>query len=235
MRAVRQYLILALIAATVSGCQMMPLGPDLARAPSPFGESASIYVETGTRGKDLAFARITHTASGDTATVHADLFQVGRDFDARLTWYPFAGGRADLDVPYDYWLTGINILQSADRSAYVILRLPKGWTPRPGTASKAEVMYVTCEMMGFYYPFTRAKAVEYEAPAEEDGPEPLRPEGPSKFMSTELEAETCDFGAVEEVHAVAPQILLDADQAGMPSSESSIANYRWNPVSIRIP
>src|SRR4051812_41640177 len=103
------------VAPTLSACSMFPVGPDLAKAPSPFGDAATVHILDD---KGATIADLTHQPSGDRGVMTFGDFD-SKTYKADATWHAFDSGlKDDKD---DYWLAGINLFQTADRSAYAVL------------------------------------------------------------------------------------------------------------------
>ncbi|ESQ87082.1 hypothetical protein ABAC460_21165 [Asticcacaulis sp. AC460] len=235
MRAIRHYLVLALILATVTGCQMLPLGPDLASAPSPFGESPRIELTGVKTGNESDRIEILHTPQGDTTLIHTDVLDVVRTFDAQLTWQPVPTGTPGFERQFDYWLVGINVFRSRDRSAFAVFRFPQDWQSAPGSASDAGMIVITCEMMGFS---PGAKAVEEaataEPPSEAVSVPTIEPDIPDDNAPP-----SCGFASLEELQTYLPVLMAKAAEEtranrGLPEDEKG-STYAWSPIRVRIP
>lgn len=202
-------------AAGLSACSMFPVGPDLTRAPSPFGDAPLVHFV----GSDGTTTEITHAANGDTAVLDLDPVNNGKTYEAGITWLPVANPG---DRDHDYWLAGINIFRTADRSAYLILRYPHGLKiTRPMKSDAFETMLITCHMRG-------VEPLGFRASDEADSSD-----GTSSSSSSS-DGKVCDFADRGDLDGFLPQVLDKAKTAAASGSDDD-DDYKWQPVTIELP
>ena len=201
-----------LAATTVSACSMFPVGPDLAKAPSPFGDAATIHI-VDDKGDTLA--DITHQPTGDRGVMTFGDFD-SKTYKADVTWHAFDSGLKDDKV---YWLAGVNLFQTADRSAYAVLRFPKG--TNQDLPFKADMMVINCGIRNgpsdednstaMSEDDSSADASDSSSSSSDDSAAPDDAvEAQAKQMADQLTG--CDFG-----HA-RPGLCLPANHAGQGGS-----------------
>lgn len=209
LRAVVSTVILA---AALSACGMFPVGPDLTKAPSPFGSAPVVHFI----GDDNKVTEIRHTALGDTAVLDfSSGGESGRSYEAAITWLPVGNGG---DAAHDYWLAGANIFRTADRSAYLVMRYPHGLKLAPPMKSDAfETMLVTCHMRG----------VEAFPSFDEDEAS----DGSSSSSPDSAPKKVCDFADRADLDAFVPTVLAKAQSADADGD----TDYKWDHVTIELP
>ena len=213
LRAVVSALILA---AGLSACSMFPLGPDLTTAPSPFGDAPVVHF-IGDGGE---VTEIRHGATGDTAVLDFnETGKKGKSYEAGITWLPISNPG---DKAHDYWLAGVNIFRSADRSAYLLIRYPHGTAiARPMKSDTFETIVFTCQMRGVN-PF----GMPSEDTTSSDG------SASSASSSSDSADKVCDFTDRADLDAFVPQVLK---KAADPSTAEDDDSYKWQPVTIELP
>ncbi len=227
--------LLAAVAAAVSlsACSMFPVGPDLAKAPSPFGDAATVQIVDD---KGDTIADITHQPTGDTGVMHFGDFD-SKTYKADLTWHAFDSGTKDKQ---DYWLAGVNLFQTADRSAYAVLRFPQG--ADKDLPFKADMMVINCGMR--IDPDDMADAMtsddsssSNDSGSSEDSSSGSAEEDQAKAMADQLTS--CDFDTLDQVYTFLPDMLAKArqeteDNKGKDEDDKT-NDYEWEQVTIKIP
>ncbi len=213
----RTVLSAVVLAASLAACSMFPLGPDLTKSPSPFGDAPTIRFG----GDGGQVTEIHHSDAGDTAVL--DFSDPGgprnKSFDAGITWIPVANPG---DSSHDYWLAGINIFRTADRSAYLLMRYPRGLKiARPMKSDAFETMMITCHMRG-------VEPFGFRASDETDS------SGGTSASSSSSDGKVCDFADRGDLDAFLPQVLDKAKNAAASSSDDD-DDYKWQPVTIELP
>ena len=114
----------------LSACNKAVLGPDLARRPTPFVAEGIVEL---TDSSGTTQATITARPEADTATVRFS--ELGsKPYNAALSYRAFVPIIAESNAAKkDYWLVGVSLARTADRSFYAILRYPSGRPLQPGT------------------------------------------------------------------------------------------------------
>ena len=218
----------AAAAVSLSACSMFPVGPDLAKAPSPFGDAATVQIVDD---KGDTIADITHRPTGDTGVMHFGDFD-SKTYKADLTWHAFDPGMKDKQ---DYWLAGVNLFQTADRSAYAVLRFPQG--ADKDLPFKADMMVINCGMR--IDPDDMADAIESDdsRSSSDDSSSGSAEEDQAKAMADQLTS--CDFETLDEVYAFLPDMLekaqKEAEDNKSKSDEDKSNDYEWEKVTIKIP
>ena len=228
------FLAIAVFSLGLSGCSFMPLGPDLEKAPTPFGNASTIRLIPDV--PDSPPIEIKHMTSGDSALIPVTPMSKDKPFNAAITYYRFT---ANTDDNQDYWLAGANIFQTADRSAYVVIRYPHGAQFLSGSDTNAEMLIVSCAMRGVYPPFT--------TPREEDALNNTTAAASSDYQnengwSTAPSApddKACDFNSKDELYAFLPQLIRtafdEAESNKKKSKNDQSSNYEWQSIRIVIP
>ncbi len=229
-------LLAAGMTLVLSGCMMFPLGPDLAKAPSPFGNAPKVTLVDPEKGQDIT---IVHGPGGDTAVIEASGIVTGigsrSTFEAGVTWYRLDGK----DPDHDDWLVGLNIFKTLDRSAYVIMRYPRGLKiTQPLDSDAFEMMPITCNMRGVD-PFAKAPEAEAMASYVDGAAETPAPEIASA-PAPETQERACDFVDMDEVRAVASDVLVKAQARDRATGEGASGDeisddYKFAQFRVRIP
>ncbi|EGF93324.1 hypothetical protein ABI_17640 [Asticcacaulis biprosthecium C19] len=208
---------------TLSACNMFPVGPDLAKAPTPFGNAAQVDIANADEGMDV---QIRHTPDGDRITLTYPMLGK-KPYEGDVTYHAIDGTAAETN-----WLIAANVFQSADRSVYAILKYPKGTTFAPGSETEGSIMMVTCVMR---------MPSEAEIEAKYNADDNATEEEQSEMLASALGdiMGGCDFNTIEEVHAFGPKVLAAAQEeadinAKVPASRQE-DNYEWKPVTITVP
>ncbi len=214
---IRRVVIVVGLALALPACSMFPLGPDLARAPTPFGDAPVVQLV----GDDGQTTEIRHGDAGDTAVLNFDAVDKEKTFDAGITWLPISSGG---DPAHDYWLGGVNIFRTADRSAYVVLRYPHGLKiARPMKSDTFETIIMTCQMRGV-------------DPAAAFMPQASSDDASSSSSSSDAPQKPCDFATRADLDAFVPEMMttaLKAEKAGADSGDDS--DYHWQKVTVVLP
>ncbi|ESQ87083.1 hypothetical protein ABAC460_21170 [Asticcacaulis sp. AC460] len=207
---------------TLSACNMFPVGPDLAKAPTPFGSAAQVDIVNEEESMDV---EIRHTPEGDRITLTYPMLGQ-KPYEGDVTYHAIGEGKDEVN-----WLIAANVFQSADRSVYAILTYPKGTSFTPGSETQASIMMVTCVMR---------MPSEEEIEAKYSGNENASEDEQSQMLASALGdiMSGCDFNTVEEVHAFGPKVLAAAQEeadinAKVPASRQE-NNYEWKPVTITV-
>ncbi|ESQ75510.1 hypothetical protein ABAC402_08270 [Asticcacaulis sp. AC402] len=208
----------------LSACNMFPVGPDLAKAPTPFGNAAQVDIANADEGMDV---HIRHMPDGDRITLTYPMLGK-KPYEGDVTYHAIDGTAAESN-----WLIAANVFQSADRSVYAILKYPRGTTFAPGSETQGEVMMLTCAMRMPSEEELEAKYENADKDASEEDQDILVASALSDIFSA------CDFNTVEEVHAFAPKAIAAAREedeinARVPASRRE-DSYEWKPVTIRVP
>lgn len=208
---------------TLSACNMFPVGPDLAKAPTPFGNATQIGLVNEAESLDV---EIRHLPDGDRVTLTYPLLGQ-KPYEGDVTYHAVEASGDDAN-----WLLAANVFQSADRSVYALLRYPKTATFTPGSETQAEIMLMTCVMRMPSEEEMKAKYGDSEAASEEEQSALL-----AGAMVEIMGA--CDFNTVDEVHAFAPKMIAAAKlevetNATKTTDEERENNYEWKPVVIKV-
>jgi hypothetical protein len=212
-------IVLSLCTITLSGCTAMAVGPDLDKTPSPFGDVSNIRLST--IDDPRYYLKIQHSADGDKG-IYRDPTQGNLTYKADITYYGFSPLLAETNAARrDYWLVGINLTQTKDRSFYFLLRYPYGKPLRSGEAhTDFEIAAIGCAAMqngvsrDLNFAGSKPKTPATEEydwstgtfPAEAKAP---TPEPPAPIVLPDDPSDRgCEFKDMDEVRAFAPKVLL---------------------------
>ena len=222
-------------AISLSACSMFPVGPDLAKAPSPFGDAAQVQV-IDDHGDTVA--DITHQPTGDTGVLHFGDFD-SKTYNADVTWYAFDPGLKDQQ---DYWLAGVNLFKTADRSAYAVLRFPRSAGMRP--PAKADMMVINCGMR--IDPDEMSDAMTSDTAEDSSSSSEDNSSGNEDSSAGEIQAKAmaeqltgCDFDTLDQVYKFLPDMLAKANQEVIDNKDKGedekTNDYEWEKVTIKVP
>jgi hypothetical protein len=196
--------VLLLASATlVSGCTKAVIGPDLAHRPTPFIADGTVELSDGF---GLMQATITARPEGDTAT--ARYSELGdKPYNAAVTYHAFVPIIAESNrAKKDYWLVGLNLASTEDRSFYAVVRYPSGKPLQPGTMrGDFEFRLLNC---GPYRP--RAKPADGDEPTEAEM-ETARQDTPANRIPFQENETLCLFDRIEDVEQHANHMLQQDD------------------------
>lgn len=227
-------------AISLSACSMFPVGPDLAKAPSPFGDATRIQV-VDDQGDTVA--DITHQPTGDTGVLHFGDFD-SKTYNADVTWHAFDPGLKDQQ---DYWLAGVNLFKTADRSAYAVLRFPH--SSGMSLPAKADMIVINCgmridpdEMSDAMTSDSMTSDMAEDSSSSSDSSS-ASPEDSSageiqaKAMAEQLTG--CDFDTLDQVYTFLPDMLAKANQEVIDNKDKGedekTNDYEWEKVTIKVP
>ena len=188
----------------LSACTKAVVGPDLAHRPTPFVAEGTVDL-SDTFG--VMQATIIARPEGDTATVRFD--DIGeRPYNATVTYHAFVPIIAESNADRkDYWLIGLNLTQTPDRSFYAIMRYPHGKGLQPDTArDDFEFRVLNC---GPYHP--KAKAAEEDGNAAAQAVEETRTDIPANQVRHTETDTLCLFHRRNDVEQHANWILQQDD------------------------
>jgi len=195
---------------TSSAWTAMVVGPDM-EAQGPFGahfvhlaaeDGASpmrIDIRPGDAPDAAEDATLTHVIS-DTKT-----------YLAGVTWHAFTPIVAETNAArMDYWIVGLNLSRTPDRSVYSLLRFPHG-TDLAAAGAKVEYALLSCDDLAFARKASFATVTLDSAPA--------------------LEAGDCEFNSLKEANAVTPKVLKAYDRI---RHEKDAPALNWQPLNITL-
>ncbi|MDV6332481.1 hypothetical protein [Asticcacaulis sp. 201] len=226
-------LIMAVLATGLASCGGMPIGPDLARAPSPFGDAPIVRLVSTSPDDKAPPIEIFHGNATDTAVLPITPVSPEKSLDALITWQAFDGGVTDGQA---YWLVGANVFRTSDRSSYAVLRFPKSARFAPKSTTHAELMVLSCDMRTGYTPSA--------LPASAHTPEDTVAGSPvTENMGMENEDDEpkkdCDFNSREEIDNFLPLLMKAAHQNSADTRKKTTddgeSHYQWEQVDILIP
>ena len=208
----------------VVGPDLDPVGPFAGAgnvhigAPTTNGSSAS-----SSASDDLPYLDITPNAAGDTGRLAKIVASTDKPFDAGVTYYRFTPVVAETNAEaHAYWLVGLNLSRTPDRSAYIVLRYPARLAIQPGLSSDAfEYAALTCADLDV----ARRPAVSF-APAKEGAPQ-----APDTPPDPKPEAGDCEFNSRAEMATLTPLILKRYDQIKHYDDAPALA---WQPVHVDV-
>lgn len=210
----RRYLCLAvaaLLSFTLAACQKPSSGSDPVIGSDlghdwPFGTAGFVRLSDRPDGDDAVVTRldITRADPEDHGVAINIASNTTKPFDAGISYLHLRPVVAETNADArEYWLIGLNLSRTKDRSVYMLLRYPASLTLTPGIDSDAfEYMPLTCDDLD-----VARHPADYYAPHKEgtpDQPEPKPDPAP--------EAGPCEFNSPREVAALAPLVLKRYDQ-----------------------
>jgi len=203
---------LSLLVLTVAACSKPDttaidpvIGTDLGHD-WPFGTAQSVRLADHADGDDAVVTRldITRADTEDKGLAVNIVSNTTKPFDAGVSYLHLKPIVAETNAEVrDYWLVGLNMTRTKDRSVYILLRYPKALTLTPGTASDAfEYSLLTCDDLE-----VARRPVAYYAPHKDtEAPRPEPAPNPAP------EAGACEFNSAREVAVLAPLVLKHYDQ-----------------------
>lgn len=198
----------------LSACTKAVLGPDLAHRPTPFVAQGTVELSDSS---GTTKATITARPDGDAATVQFE--DLGsQPYNATLTYRAFVPIIAESNAAKkDYWLVGVNLARTADRSFYALMRYPSGKPLEPGTRrDDFELRVLDCGI----FPKPEDTGANTQA---------------SEAFSYEENDSLCIFDDVEQIERHANRVLQQDDIA----RREALANpknapaERWNRVTVQ--
>lgn len=197
----------------LSACNKAVLGPDLAHRPTPFVAQGLVELSDSS---GTTKATITARPDGDAATVQFESLG-SKPYNATLTYRAFVPIIAESNAKKkDYWLVGVNLSKTADRSFYAILRHPSGRPLEPGTTREDfELRVLDCGV----FPKAEDSGTDTKA---------------SEAFSYEESDSLCIFDNIAEVERHASRVLQQDDIArrdALTDPKEAPAD-RWNRVTV---
>ncbi|ESQ83487.1 hypothetical protein AEAC466_12490 [Asticcacaulis sp. AC466] len=221
-------LIMAFLVTGLGGCGGMPIGPDLARPPSPFGDTPIIRLVSTSPDDNAPPIEIFHGNAADIAVLPNTPVSPEKSLDALITWQAFDGGVADGQA---YWLVGANVFRTPDRSSYAVLRFPSSARFTSKSTTHADLMVLSCEMRTGYPPPA--------LPASENASEDTVAESIGGENKGEEPKKDCDFNSREDINRFLPLLMTAARQDNMEgqkkTGDDSETHYQWEKIDILIP
>ncbi len=192
------------------------VGPDLAAA-GPF-TAPHIRLAGDTADKDATPMRIDirHDAT-DSATL-TGVLEGTKPYQAAVTWHAFTPVIADTRAAsMDYWLFGLNLTRTPDRSIYGLMRLPHGaGSAANGRLDGVEYVLLSCSDLDF----AREATFETETHAKiklDAAPPP--------------QAGSCEFNTLDEAYAVTQHLLKNYDRVRHVKDAPALD---WQPVTTLV-
>ena len=220
MKVVSLVAFLAFLPAVLSGCSKPAsdrfntyiVGPDLNPA-GPFAGTGIVHIgapptdgnsASSSASDDLPYLDITPNVTGDTGRLARIVVSTDKPFDAGVSYYRFMPVVAETNADArTYWLVGLNLSRTPDRSTYIVLRYPAGLAIHPGLSSDTfEYAALTCIDLDV----ARRSAASFaphkdgEAQTSDASPDP------------KPEAGDCEFNSRAEMAKLTPLILKRYDQ-----------------------
>lgn len=178
------------------------VGPDMDKT-GPFENFerltlAAVPAEDTPPDSKLMRIELKKGSGEDVATIY-NLLSDHKPYLAGVTYHPFTPVVAETNAERkDYWIVGLNLSRTPDRSVYSILRFPHGSAFTPGQTVQVEYLNLGC------YDLTIARM-------------PVSAHDPAKAERTfepefAAEADDCEFNSLTEAYKVTPLVLLKYDQ-----------------------
>jgi len=217
--------------AALAGCEARPtlydtvLGIDLGHH-GPFDSARQVTLSEISTEKDspsLPRLEITRGESEDSGVVENILSNSTKPLLAGVSYSSFKPIIAETNAEArDYWLVGLNMTRTPDRSVYILLRYPHGLDIRPGLSSDAfEYLTLECDKLD-----VARHPVKYYAPRVEGTPPPPEPK-----LEPEPEAGACEFNSLAEAARMTPLVLKRYDQIKRYESAPTLS---WTTLHVEV-
>ena len=175
-----------------SGWSSLVVGPDL-ESTGPFGN----HPVTLAAPDDLSPIRIDIRPGATEEATLTHLISDTKPYLAGVTWHAFTPIVAETNaMRMDYWIVGLNLSRTPDRSVYSVIRYPHSMDlTAPG--ARVEYAVLSCDDLAF------ARKTSFETGAKtsvtlDPAPAP--------------EAGDCEFNSLKEAYAVTAKILSAYDR-----------------------
>ncbi|ADU13426.1 hypothetical protein [Asticcacaulis excentricus] len=178
------------------------VGPDMDKT-GPFENFerltlAAVPTEDTPPDSKLMRIEVKKGSGEDIATLY-NLLSDHKPYLAGVTYHPFTPVVAETNADRkDYWIVGLNLSRTPDRSVYSILRFPHGSAFTRGQTVQVEYLNLGC----FDLSIARTPVSAYDPANAEPTFEP-------EFAA---EADQCEFNSLTEAYAVTPLVLRKYDQ-----------------------
>ncbi len=191
----------------------------------PFGAAQSVRLADKVDGDGEVVTRLDITrAEGEDRGLAVNIVSnTTKPFDAGISYLHLKPIVAETNAEmHDYWLVGLNMTRTKNRSVYILLRYPSTLAVAPGQDSEAfEYSLLTCADLevarrptAYYAPL---KAGESARPEPKPNPAP--------------EAGPCEFNSPREVAVLAPLVLRHYDQI---KHFENAPSQLWIPAHVEI-
>ncbi|MFT3995919.1 MAG: hypothetical protein QM667_00810 [Asticcacaulis sp.] len=192
---------------------------------------AAVRAEDTPADSKLMRIELQKGSGEDVATLY-NLLSDSKSYLAGVTYHPFTPVIAETNAERkDYWLVGLNLSRTPDRSVYSIIRFPHGSTFTAGQSVKVDYLSLGCGDLDVarhpasYYepqPIDSAQGVSSSASEDID---------PLELPEFKPEAGACEFNSLAEAYRLTPQILRRYDQIkhfeGAPTPD-------WLPLTVTV-
>ncbi|MFT4090032.1 MAG: hypothetical protein QM645_04820 [Asticcacaulis sp.] len=193
------------------------VGPDMAPE-GPFGDFNQVRLTppNDPSGKALHI-QITKSPQEDVATLTRVLSET-KPYLAGVTYHPFIPIVAETNADRkDYWIVGLNLTRTPDRSIYTVIRFPHGLEMEKGVVHTIEYKELSCDDLEI----ARLPVKAHD------------PANASKTYAAEFEPEagSCEFNSLTEAYKVTPLIFKKYDQI---KSFKDAPAPDWQPLEMII-
>ncbi|ESQ79915.1 hypothetical protein [Asticcacaulis sp. YBE204] len=192
------------------------VGPDMEKA-GPFGNFkhitfAAVRAEDTPTDSQLMRIELVKGAGENVATLY-NLLSDSKSYMAGVTYHAFVPVIAETNAErHDYWIVGMNLSRTPDRSVYSVIRFAHGATFTPGQTVKVDYLSLDCDDLevarrpvSYFEPQPVDAGTDTSASASEDI-EPL------ELPEFKPEAGECEFNSLTEAYRLTPEILRRYDQ-----------------------
>ena len=222
--SLKRFCILALASLALGGCQRpvtlwgnLVVGPDMDAA-GPFAARHIMLSGDGgdadDKGESGTAMRIDIRRGITDDAVLTGVLEGTKPYNAGVTWHALAPIVAEPNATrMDYWLVGLNLTRTPDRSVYGILRFPHGADPAAGKDG-FEYVLLSCDDLAF------ARKTTFETDAHtaivlDAAPSP--------------QAGDCEFNSLQEAYLVTLHLLKNYDRV---HHEKDAPGLDWRPVQV---
>ncbi len=183
------------MSGTVVGPDMDKIGPFQTFQRITF---AAVRAEDTPAESKLMRIELQKRNGEDVATLY-NLLSDHKSYLAGVTYHPFTPVIAETNAERkDYWIVGMNLSRTPDRSVYSVMRFPQGTDFSPGQSPKVEYLKLDCSDLDF--------ALQPVASFD--------PANAEKSFAPEFkpEAGECEFNSLNEAYKVTALALRKYDQ-----------------------
>ncbi len=222
-------LVLSVCGCTAQGAHDdSVVGPDLSHN-GPFSAAQDIVltgiVSTATDAPPPVRITIVRGDHEDVATLE-NVVSYTKPYLAGVTYHAFTPIIAETNADQKaYWIIGLNMTRTPDRSIYTILRYPYGLRIEPGLTSDAfEYLSLDCADLDL------ARQSQYEIDTTDKSGKAAK-----RFVPLEAapppEAGACEYNSLKEAIAVTPAVFRNYDRL---KNESDAPRLSWHSLHVEV-
>ncbi|MDC7682424.1 hypothetical protein PQU92_04005 [Asticcacaulis sp. BYS171W] len=210
------------------------VGPDMEKA-GPFGNFrritfAAVRAEDTPADSQLMRIELVKGRGEEVATLY-NLLSDSKPYLAGVTYHAFVPVIAETNAErQDYWIVGMNLSRTPDRSVYSVIRFTHGANFTPGQTVKVDYLSLDCDDLEI-----ARRPVAYFAPEPPEGADASASAGedaaPAELPEFKPEAGECEFNSLTEAYRVTAEVLRRYDQI---KHFEDVPTPRWLPLVATI-